>query len=463
MTTVERPLRCGSDDSDIPVGLGRDRFPTSSAPIEVGDQEDFVLSLDQPRNQRRLPGAVEVAVRYRGETLLKGQVDPEAFLDDLAKKWRNLLKDPSPEVKIGSLMGNLYATVLVLRRSGVTLTLWATQNGVLKLVCVPFEAALETLEEFGHAIAVRLPADCSAVHAWRERLPRDRNGLATVDAQLLELPLSLVGRLNFEPVTDPRDLAFPGDLRMAARLAYVSEINVEVLRVALDAIRAHAPVDTPALDALGNEALAAKASDLDELRKPYEQGHTVAKWVRNRLALPEGRIDIEGMLRGWGVAIEDIDLGTSLIDAIAAWGDHGPVVIVNRAGKRSGSPRGRRATMAHELCHLLIDRTGALPVAEVQGNRVRTDQTVEARANAFGAELLLPTEVAARTLRQTGDIEMAVEELMDRFDVSRLLALRQMDNYDGDTGGPLPEQKMEIARLIEQSKAGGTDLSRSWR
>jgi Zn-dependent peptidase ImmA (M78 family) len=60
-----------------------------------------------------------------------------------------------------------------------------------------------------------------------------------------------------------------------------------------------------------------------------------------------------------------IDLWTSdRIDAVACWGPrHGPAVLLNREGRHAHTERGARATLAHEICHLLIDRQGSLPLA----------------------------------------------------------------------------------------------------
>ena len=126
----------------------------------------------------------------------------------------------------------------------------------------------------------------------------------------------------------------------------------------------------------------------------FDQGYTLARWFRGDvLAVPDrSRVDPERALRDSGVAARDIELPAASLDAVSVWGElHGPAVLLNRLG-RHGKGRGRRATLAHELCHLLLDRTGALPLAEVLGGRV--DSSVEARARAFAAELLVPRSAA---------------------------------------------------------------------
>ena len=439
-----------NDLSDLPVGLGRNRFPTSGAPIEQAGPDGLALRLDQPRNCRRLPSTVRLSVKI-GQDVLWNEVRiaPEVFLDELARKLRLLFKDPSPPVEIGEASTQPPSGSITVKRDGVTLVLSATGKNRPSHFRVAFGPALDALEEFGHAIAIRLPAECASVKAWRNRLPRDREGMATWDAELLDLPLTVAQSLNFEPIDDPRDLAFPNDLRMAARLAYASDIKVTALREALDEIRAHGPVQTTELDGFAERASDGLSATLLSDMRPWEKGHALALWLRKQLGVAEGRFDIEGLLRAWGVSIREIDLATPHIDAIAAWGDHGPVIVVNRSGTRSHSPTGQRATLAHELCHLLIDRSGALPVAEAQGDRVRTMPDIEKRANAFAAELLLPREDAGRVLRQWGYVQKAVDVLMERFDVSRVMTLRQLGNHPFDAGGPTTEQRAEIKRLID--------------
>ncbi len=80
------------------------------------------------------------------------------------------------------------------------------------------------------------------------------------------------------------------------------------------------------------------------------------------------RLDPDRFLIELGVSIEDCTLESANVDAIAVWGPkHGPAVFINRAGTHAKDDKGRRTTLAHELCHLLLDREGALPLAEVLG------------------------------------------------------------------------------------------------
>jgi Zn-dependent peptidase ImmA (M78 family) len=106
---------------------------------------------------------------------------------------------------------------------------------------------------------------------------------------------------------------------------------------------------------------------------------------------------------------------------------------VNADGKHSRSAAGRRATLAHEICHLLIDRQVGLPFAEVLGGRVRDD--IEQRAGAFAAELLLPRAVAANRLMGSKNPTEDAAALAREFQVSREVVAWQVHNA-ADRPGP---------------------------
>ena len=89
----------------------------------------------------------------------------------------------------------------------------------------------------------------------------------------------------------------------------------------------------------------------------------------------------------------------------------------------------RRATLAHEICHLLVDSASSLPLVEVLGGR--TAKHVEQRARAFAAELLLPREVAGQEFSHyEGDEARVARLLRARFGVSSELLAWQAKNSE---------------------------------
>lgn len=153
--------------------------------------------------------------------------------------------------------------------------------------------------------------------------------------------------------------------------------------------------DTTELDRWGSRARAAIA----EPEMPHEQGYSLASWLRRDLLVSnDEQFDTEARLKALNVLIRELALPTVEVDAVCAWGPrHGPAIFINSKGVHAQGKRGRHATLAHELCHLLVDRGTTLEVAEVRGPN--TPASVEARANAFAAELLVPRAAAATAFR----------------------------------------------------------------
>lgn len=153
---------------------------------------------------------------------------------------------------------------------------------------------------------------------------------------------------------------------------------------------------TPQLDALSEHL---KATDFWQSSQAHTEGYELARWLRDQLVDEHSdfehrsRFNPSDRLEDWNVEILEYDLEVEELDAVAVWGPaHGPGIILNTSGKHAQQERGRRSTLAHEICHLLVDRSSALPLAEVLGGSV--PNYVEKRARAFAAELLLPREIA---------------------------------------------------------------------
>jgi hypothetical protein len=230
----------------------------------------------------------------------------------------------------------------------------------------------------------------------------------------------------------------------AARMS-AGYVDIDTQRQILERLRATPKRDTSELDDLMERGEA----EIPKLGRPFEQGYRLAAWLRNTLSLsPENPCEPEALLAAWGVDIQSVDIPADPIDAIAAWGNHhGPVILLNRPadGLRSINPR-ERATLAHEICHLLIDRRGALPAAEVLGGR--TPEYTEKRARAFAAELLLPREAAADQVRKAGSLPEAVEQLQQTYHVSKALLGWQIRNSSAFSQLTVDERSM-IERMTQ--------------
>ncbi len=140
-------------------------------------------------------------------------------------------------------------------------------------------------------------------------------------------------------------------------------------------------------------------------------------------------------LNGWRVVIEMAGVfvfQASRIDLAEMRGlslaeDPLPVVVVNS----KDAPNGRVFTMLHELCHVVLRRSG---ICETDESRLRPSE--ERRVEVFcnhvaGAALvpmhdLLADEVVSGAPRATTWSEQQLEDIARRFSVSKLVVLRRL-------------------------------------
>lgn len=134
-------------------------------------------------------------------------------------------------------------------------------------------------------------------------------------------------------------------------------------------------------------------------RQPYEEGYELADEVRDELDIEVGElhIDIASILDRLGVKIEDVELETDSIRGVAVAGEgFAPAILVNSKSPYNVGEAGRRFTLAHELCHILFDRTRAKKLSHVSG--AWAPARTEKRANAFAAMFLASASALARNL-----------------------------------------------------------------
>lgn len=330
---------------------------------------------------------------------------------------------------LSSALAGAYPTSMWLTREGNSLRV-ACKNIV---VSVPLHEGRTILSELGDAIAERLsgvavdPRAGAAIAAWTARetiQPRQLVQIATgLEGDAIDSLTDVVAVTTLE-----FDDAFRPDEYLAVARMAGSALAPSELSNLFSIIRAQPEVWTGPLD----RAAEGVAAVLTQVRdKPlYDQGRAAARWLREHLSISEQhRTDPEEILTRWNVPLVDIKLSSAQLDAVSVWGPRrGPAVILNRKGPH-GRFNGRRATVAHEIGHLVMDRSDALPVAEVMGGRMSS--RVEARARAFAAEFLVPERVAgqevleAATMSELGEV---VNRVAERYGASRELVAWQVYN-----------------------------------
>ncbi|KQP24539.1 hypothetical protein ASF27_10570 [Methylobacterium sp. Leaf102] len=135
------------------------------------------------------------------------------------------------------------------------------------------------------------------------------------------------------------------------------------------------------------------------LTAPHEEGYDLAEALIDDLALSDDadHVDILSLVKDFGIKVENHLLETLSIRGAAIAGiGYAPGILINEASPYNGTEAGRRFTLAHELFHILYDRSRARRVAHTSGPWAPPG--IEKRANAFAAMLLMPRALVRRVL-----------------------------------------------------------------
>ncbi|MBB3272757.1 Zn-dependent peptidase ImmA (M78 family) [Pseudomonas sp. OG7] len=334
-------------------------------------------------------------------------------------------------------------------------SVYVVREGKLAWVCVKddhgnetvlkerfsFEVVKEVLMGVANKIADHLansthPRSVRAVQAWinaQESILKHvisiRSGLNDSDLKAIEQLAAnepdfweLEGRHDDSEILAAARLS-PGSMGIADRKEILARIKSVSYRV------------TPVLDSLSEECLA--TMPVHDRAKPFVGGYAAALWLRAKLGIEDGEVfEPKQWLENWGVSLEYIEAHEEL-EALAFWGrKHGPAILINKHGSVNSKSSGQRATLAHEICHLLLDRKGSLPFADAIGGN--TPEWVEKRARAFAAELLLPRKTISKLVTvylmmaseslHSEAVELAIANASAHYDVSAGLIINQLYN-----------------------------------
>jgi Zn-dependent peptidase ImmA (M78 family) len=140
----------------------------------------------------------------------------------------------------------------------------------------------------------------------------------------------------------------------------------------------------------------------------HDLRHPESHNVRRLAERTRKKLDLAGPIRSMvrdvtnplGVFVVPLPFRDRFIDAVSSWSrETGAVIVVNSDSPRTTSPLGLRVALAHEVCHLLFDRskmTGIRHFCEVDKPRgkksgwPRDQESIERRARAYQAELIAP-------------------------------------------------------------------------
>ncbi|MBF0613358.1 MAG: ImmA/IrrE family metallo-endopeptidase [Magnetococcales bacterium] len=320
---------------------------------------------------------------------------------------------------------------------------------------LPVEEVLRTLEELGNSIAQFVhhhsPRGKIILEAWskRNQLPTREETYAMITGMSLDNIKLLVANDNPEKLLGPPLPHAPSPMLLAARMTQ-HKLEVEEIRSILARM---AKVRLGKLDKdflqLRHKAYAELANIREQ--KYYRQGYHLAQWLREQLNYSDTQtFDSESWLKNHGVTIEKSKRGIPPeLDALACWNSKEAAIIINKSGTHAGKEWGEKASLAHEMAHLLLDTDHALPSVDILGGKMPA--LVEKRANAFAAELLLPRSQVITHLPETltyETIKKWMDLLVSEFKVGRELTGNQISNLLKDKGELTPVMSKNIHRAI---------------
>ena len=312
------------------------------------------------------------------------------------------------------------------------------------LQTVPFEAGIRALSSLGNQIAQRLGG--SQNEQWAELLvhweQRDQGEPATLLAWSTGLDREMARSFLEEGIlsgsTTVMEAANDDDeLRIAARMA--SALPRDQISQIITLVRSFDSQPAPDLELVSTLVRGHLSQDFRYYRA-YEQGEAAAGFLRATRGLASTEaVDVFQLVRDLGVSLHHRPVAPPTLDALAVWGPrHGPAVLLNENSAHVGGDgsiewsRAARVTLAHELCHLLLDRLHALSAIDVLNSK--TPVNVEQRAKAFAGEFLLPKSVAAAFWRDAdspnspGELEVLIAQLCRQYEVTRSVAAWKLEH-----------------------------------
>lgn len=185
--------------------------------------------------------------------------------------------------------------------------------------------------------------------------------------------------------------------------------------------------------------------EVKELRS-YDQGAKLAQRTRQWLKLDPGPVhSMRDFLREhfpW-ITVFYEDMGTNTLDGLSFHdADLAPTIIINLNG-RNENPTARRISLAHELCHVLVDKPQAHPLAMISRFDGRNHR-VEQRAFAFAIRLLCPENELQQITHRVDDQNITARNVMSQYGLSYQAVQTYFRNIANIT---LPYQIPRVCRL----------------
>ena len=222
---------------------------------------------------------------------------------------------------------------------------------------------------------------------------------------------------------------------------------------------AHKLIELYAPNAENSELKSLVAHEMinSQVKQIWNIGYNLAERVIDRLSLvgPNTNfIDVDSILTLLGIHKQEISLSDNTIRGVSIAGPHHQAaVLVNLTDSHNSTPEGRNFTVAHELCHILYDRTYAKKLAMVSGPWAPLQ--VEQRARAFAAMLLMPRELVRRVvdgLNRPISSEQDIHDIRRQFGTGFKATLEHLKNLE--ELDPAIAERIEAEREDRFSREG---------
>ena len=283
----------------------------------------------------------------------------------------------------------------------------------------------------GSVAALKSPERTEERTAWIAGLGTTRERVVARWEELRDIGTSLGSKRAFAAVFGSQrsnEVVLEGSCEAALLFGSVSPtITLEdaetMARILLEAY------EPSAVDGLADLAV---DEPIDGPLPPWQHGYLLADELLDKISDEHvgRRVDVEGFLLRRSVGLSEVTLVDPSLRAVAFVGsDHAPSIVINSSYKWAGSEQARRFTLAHELCHLLHDRSRGARVAMASGPWA--PRAIERRANAFAAWLLMPLELlddAVRAAERSVNTPAGVREVAEALDVSRATLVDHLYN-----------------------------------
>jgi Zn-dependent peptidase ImmA (M78 family) len=247
------------------------------------------------------------------------------------------------------------------------------------------------------------PADKQSVRRLEEKISKLKN-LATERLESPYLPTNLFAKLverrtkNHLNDNSVRLKKIPALSRLDDAVLMFGGVSPNIglkdIDVLMGILAAHSQgQESTALSRLVDDDVGAPLS------APFEEGYDLAEQLLEMCSLPSGAefVDVRSLLHDLGVKVSERTLMTSTIRGVAIAGKgYSPIIVVNKTSDYNSTEPGKRFTLAHELFHLLYDRSRAKRITHISGPWASPG--VEKRANAFAAMFLMPRELLRRVV-----------------------------------------------------------------